>query len=186
MNIFALDNDPTLAAQWQCDKHVVKMIVETAQLLSTAHRILDGDLAVITNYRNGKPSRRKKVWVLEDGDADKAFYAVTHPNHPCNIWCRENASNYSWLYHHFVALVEEYQLRYNRKHATATRLKDFVCAIPQNIPSGKITPFAIAMKSVPECIVESDPVASYRNYYKHKVSTIDMRWKIPEHKPDFL
>ena len=43
MNIFYLDRDPVIAAQMMCDKHVVKMILESAQMLSTAHRVLDGD-----------------------------------------------------------------------------------------------------------------------------------------------
>ena len=44
MNIFYLHENPEICAEYHCDKHVVKMILETAQMLSTAHRIIDGEL----------------------------------------------------------------------------------------------------------------------------------------------
>jgi len=89
VNIFILDSDPVIAAQSQCDKHVVKMILETAQLLSTA--------------------------VIETGG--KALYKPTHANHPCAIWARKSQSNFKWLKRHGLALCEEYTNRYGKVHA---------------------------------------------------------------------
>lgn len=92
MNIFYLHNDPTECAKLHADKHVVKMILEYAQLLSTAHRILDGH-EVIEQTANG---RRIKRWKLES-DLDKVLYKSTHSNHPSAIWVRQNQQNYIWL-----------------------------------------------------------------------------------------
>ena len=67
MNIFVLDEDPTIAAQMQCDKHVVKMIVESAQMLSTAHRMLDGKM-IMKPSKSGK--RMVKYYDLYEGADD--------------------------------------------------------------------------------------------------------------------
>ena len=96
MNIFYLDRDPVIAAQMMCDKHVVKMILESAQMLSTAHRVLDGD---------------------EYADR-RGLYKLAHKNHPSTIWVRSSLENYTWLYDHMVALMEEYTYRYGKHHAT--------------------------------------------------------------------
>ena len=94
MNIFYLDRDPKIAAQMMCDKHVVKMILESAQMLSTAHRVLDGD-----EY------------------ADKnGLYKKAHVNHPSSIWVRCSYQQYKWLYDHMVALMEEYTYRLSLIH----------------------------------------------------------------------
>ena len=90
MNIFYLDEDPKQCAQWHCDKHCVKMILETAQLLSTAH------------------------W--ETGG--KGPYRSTHKNHPCAVWARESLANYNWLVQLGKELCLEYTARYGRSHKT--------------------------------------------------------------------
>jgi hypothetical protein len=86
MNIFILDKDPVLAAQLQCDKHVVKMIVESAQMLSTAHRMLDGKI-VMKPSRSGK--RMIKYYDLYEGandlEAEMLYYSAVHHGHPCTI-----------------------------------------------------------------------------------------------------
>jgi hypothetical protein len=94
MNIFVLDNDTRLAALYHCDKHVVKMILETAQLLCTAHRELDGD----------------------ERAARLSFYRATHKNHPCAKWARETRANYLWLYDLLKWLLHEYTFRYSKVH----------------------------------------------------------------------
>ena len=88
MNIFYLDKDPKKCAEMHCDKHVVKMILEYAQLLSTAHRVLDGN-----------------EWADHVG-----LYKATHKNHPSAIWARESAGNYFWLNKLFQELCKEYTL----------------------------------------------------------------------------
>lgn len=86
MQVFVLDKDPVLAARYHCDKHVVKMIVETCQLLCTAHHL----------HGSEQPPYRK-----------------THVNHPCAIWARESRANYDWLIQLGFALSDEYTLRYH-------------------------------------------------------------------------
>jgi len=86
MNIFVLDYDPINAAKMQCDKHVVKMPLESAQLLCSA-------------FAKGT-----------------APYKQTHTNHPCSIWTRESRENYLWLVEHGIALCDEYTFRYGKIH----------------------------------------------------------------------
>ena len=175
MNIFILDESPVLAAQYQCDKHVVKMIVESAQMLSTAHRILDGKMKVIERIspRSGKP-RKLKVYQLDQHDAD--LYGVTHPGHPSTIWTMATNSNYLWHYHHFIALCDEYTHRYGKKHKTDTKLRGILYNCPQNIPHGPMTKFALAMQSQPQCINHDDPIGSYRAFYQTKQGRFKMKW----------
>lgn len=179
MNIFVLDTDPVLAAQMQCDKHVVKMIVESAQMLSTAHRLLDGAMSVIErkNAKTGK-TRKAKIWQINNSPLDSILYQVAHPNHPSTVWTMECSENYKWHYRHFVALCDEYEHRYGRIHATRQKLKDILSNVPKNIPrrSTELTAFKLAMKSNPECMHPEDPVRSYREFYQTKQARFTMKW----------
>ncbi len=158
MNIFALDQDPKQAAEWMVDKHVVKMILETAQLLSTAHRILDG-----TQYIDKtKTGRNVKRWRLPD-EREQVLYSATHINHPSAVWCRQNLHNYNWLYDHFVALLHEYTYRYGKVHK-CTSMTLHLRFAPLNIELGNLTPVTPAMPD--EYKVPNDHVESYRNYYR--------------------
>lgn len=152
MNIFVLDDNPVVAAMNQCDKHVVKMALESAQMLSSAHRILDGD------------------------DADERLYKIAHPKHPCTLWTMETIANYHWHYNHWQALCMEYEYRYGKSHMSWVKLKDVLKVQPRNIPIGTLTPFRLAMGSNPECMIEGDPVRSYRAFYKTKQERFDMKW----------
>ena len=87
MNIFYLDTNPIKAAELHCDKHVVKMIIEYAQLMSTAHRVLDGELYEDRTANN----RRIKRWRLNNNDMENVVYKASHINHPSAIWTRANA-----------------------------------------------------------------------------------------------
>ena len=184
MNIFILHEDPVKAAQDQCDKHVVKMIVESAQMLSTVHRMLDGSI----EQRPSKSGKRiLKYYKLNDIREDVLYKAVHH-NHPCTVWSRESCCNYTWHYEHFIALCEEYTYRYGRTHSTDTKLRKILKEIPKNIPrnAGR-TAFKLAMSSNPECVVYglggTDAVKSYRNFYKTKEKRFKMDWtkrKVPE------
>lgn len=157
MNIFYLHNDPFLAAQMHCNKHVVKMIVETAQLLSTAHRINDGH-EVTELTQNG---RRIKRYRLSD-DRDNVLYKSTHPNHPSAQWCRESADNYQWLYTLFLALLQEYKVRYNKDHACVKLVRP-LRKVPDRI---NMKPFTEPPPAMPDyCKVKGNSVQSYRNYY---------------------
>ena len=111
MNIFALHIHPTLAAKQHCDKHVVKMILETAQLLSTAHRMLDGDE---TRRPSVSGKTETKYWVMENNNMENTLYRATMMSHPCAIWVRETDANYTWAYNLFVGLCDEYTHRYGK------------------------------------------------------------------------
>lgn len=179
MNIFILDTDPVKAAQLQCDKHVVKMVLESAQMLSTAHRILDGDLTRIPS-KSGKTM--VKAWTLND-DREHLLYKAVHVGHPCTVWTTESSSNYLWHYKHFQALAEEFRYRYNKDHSSWTDLKDVLFHPPKNIKDPGLTPFKLAMGIAPECINESDPVGSYRAFYQTKQRRFSMDWtkrEVPE------
>lgn len=159
MNIFHLDKDPVVAAQMMCDKHVVKMIVEYAQLMSTAHRVLDGEL-YLDKTKNGRNIKR---WRLKPTAQEQLLYKASHVNHPSNIWARDNDKNYRWLYKHFQALCGEYTHRYGRVHATEEKLSSLLWWAPKNINLvGEMTKFVQAM---PDHVKMHDPVEGYRNYY---------------------
>jgi len=139
MNIFYLDRNPIVAAQMMCDKHVIKMILESAQMLSTAHRVLDGD---------------------EHAD-NVGMYKMTHKNHPSTIWVRANSENYDWLQEHMEALLTEYTHRYGKRHATE-RLIHSLWEHPKNITHDDFT-------DPPQCMPDyckgDDAVSAYQNYY---------------------
>lgn len=185
MNIFVLDENPYHAAQMLCDKHAAgKMVVESAQMLSTAHRVLDGKL-VIQN-RNGRNMKHYDLFEGNDDlEAEQMYYRATHINHPCNVWVRESDANYEWLWEHFYALCDEYTYRYGRTHKSSNLLYP-LRSKPINIPIGKLTPFALGMKSTnPECMNEDDPVGSYRAFYQTKQDKFKMVWT-KRQKPEWF
>jgi hypothetical protein len=157
MNIFALSSDPFEAAQMLCDKHCIKMIVETAQLLSTAHRVLDGE-SYTDKTSNGRNIQR---WRLTNG-METQLYKATHVNHPSAVWARESTSNYIWLFSHFEGLCDEYTLRYNKIHLTDEKLRNILYNIPVNIRRGNLTSMPLAM---PDKYKSSHYVDAYRRYY---------------------
>jgi len=170
MNIFILNNDPIIAAQEQCDKHVVKMIVESAQMLSTVHRMLDG----VMERRPSKSGSMLQYWKLND-QRENILYKACHFNHPSTVWTRESKANYQWHYKHFIALCDEYTYRYGKVHSTDTKLRIALQQIPTNIPEKHMTPFKLAMGSNPECMLE-DAVESYRRFYETKQKRFTMIW----------
>ena len=171
MNIFILDNDPVQAAQLQCDKHIPKMVVESAQMLSTVHRMIDGAM----ERRPSKSGSMLQYFKLDDYREDILYKAV-HMNHPCTVWSRENCSNYDWHYKHFIALCNEYTYRYGKIHASETKLATVLRNAPKKIEytTGK-SPFRLAMGSNPECMFE-DAVKSYRAFYQTKQARFAMKW----------
>lgn len=160
MNIFYLHKDPQECARLHCDKHVVKMIIEYAQLLSTTHRVLDGEL-FFDKSKNGRKLRRFKL--LDERD-QKLMLAV-HENHPSNIWLRKSRENYMWLWKMWYHLNREYTYRYGKIHSCMRLLMDLVEA-PKNIPNGKFTPPTPAMPE--ECKITGDSLGSYHKYYIEK------------------
>lgn len=162
MNIFYLHNDPVEAARAHLDKHVVKMILEYAQLLCTSHRIIDGTERVVLS----DSGRKKKVWELDD-DRDTVLYSATHVNHPSAVWARTTSCNYEWLYKLFCATCDEYTHRYGKIHVTDTKLRDVLKRHPKRI--GKSQSWVGPTPAMPdECKVPGDPLASYKRYYIDK------------------
>ena len=169
MNIFYLNNDPKICAEMHLDKHVVKMILEYAQLLSTAHRVLDGTVST----RLSKSGRKQQYYPLAD-ERDNFLYSATHVNHPSAVWVRYSYENYEWLYKLFIALLDEYTHRYGRIHATA-RLIDALHTPPIHIPKGigftEPTPAmpneVKVLREVATDRYEIDSIESYHKYYIH-------------------
>jgi len=160
MNIFYIHDNPVIAAQAMTDKHVVKMILESAQLLSTAHRALDGQEFI----QLSKSGARLRKWNHPDTHMDITLYKSTHLNHPSGIWVRQSAENYMWLYKHFIALSEEYYQRYGKRHASELLLSGLLSKAPNNIPNIRRTPMLVAITDT-QWHVPNNPLQSYRNYY---------------------
>jgi hypothetical protein len=153
MNIFLLDTDTRKCAQYHCDKHVVKMILETAQLLCGVHH-------------------------MTDQVTDQVPYKLSHKNHPCAIWSRESLSNYLYLCDLGLELCKEYTYRYGKRHKSQDVIEWCITNKP-NICDKEFTEPARAMPN--EYKVDS-VVESYRNYYIGEKSKIAV-WKnreIPE------
>jgi hypothetical protein len=158
MNIFVLQPNPDAAARDMCDKHVVKMIVESAQMLSTAHRVLDGTPAI----RLSKIGRKIKHWVHPDADMDQHLCLPTMVNHPCTRWAMQSSANYEWLYDHGIGLLKQYTTRYDKIHSMQSLYMAWLLHPPKNIMTGDLTPFAQAMPDQYRC---ENAVTAYRNYY---------------------
>jgi hypothetical protein len=172
MNIFYLDHNPRKCAEMHNDKHCIKMILEYAQLLSTAHRVLDGTPTVVRRATTGRQQTR---YIL-DGSRDGVLYSATHINHPSAIWVRQSDDNYIWLYNLWRQLMIEYTYRYGKNHA-CEKLIDSLCIVPQNIPNGKFTEPTPAMPD--DVKVAGDSIASYRNYYiNNKTHLASWRGKV--------
>ena len=135
MNIFVLDNHPKRAAKFHVDKHVVKMPLETAQMLCSAHH-MSGTNSLIP-------------------------YKLAYRNHPCTKWVRESYKNYLWLCYLGIEICYEYTYRYNKIHKSQIVIEWCINNTP-NIPKKNITKFAQAMPNKYKC---EDPVKAYRSYY---------------------
>lgn len=162
MNIFYLNSNPEIAAQEHVDRHVVKMILESAQLLCTAHRISDGCLTTISRQTSAGKVRNVKTYVHPNPNLDTLLYSCTHANHPCAIWARETINNYMWLYELFVALCDEYTFRYGKTHKTDSLLREVLRTPPTNI---KRDGFTFPPQAMPTAYKHADAVVAYRNYY---------------------
>lgn len=160
MNIFALDSDPEKAAKYHVDKHTVKMILEYSQLLSTAHRVIDGKEINVLSKTGRKVTRQ----VLPD-NRESILYTATHVNHPSAIWVRESRENYLWCLELLKEVCKEYTYRYGRVHKSeGSGVVRELCSVPSGIKSSALTPVRLAMPD--EYKVAGDHVASYRKYYK--------------------
>jgi hypothetical protein len=177
MNIFYLDPDVNTCAEMHNDKHCVKMILEYAQLLSTAHRVLDGSII----DRLSASGRKQKAYVLAD-NRESSLYSATHINHPSAIWVRKTHQNYIWLSQLLESLCYEYTYRYEKTHKVERDglLQMLTTNIPSNIQIG---PFTAPTPAMPDDVkVPGNSLASYRKYYINNKSHL-ANWKkrqVPE------
>ena len=142
MNIFYLDKDPVKAAQYQYNKHVVKMILESAQMLCTAHHHYAEELGYDNSY---------------------IPYKKAHYNHPSTIWTRQNSRNYYWLYHHMLALGDEYTKRYNKTHLTISKCWQPLQFVPKGMPLGG--PITQPPQAMPDEFKRDCAIHAYWLYY---------------------
>ena len=175
MNIFVLDENPITAAEMMCDKHIPKMVVESAQMLASAVRSWGATDEQFIEYgiltKAGKP------------------YRGGYANHPCTVWAGESNGNFSWLHDHAVALLVEYTHRFGKEHAChmpILKLRQLAVRVTPSMGMAK-TPFALAMPDeyrpeygilTPEQIDADDfnvyhasgneAVQAYRRYYHSK------------------
>ena len=149
MNIFYLDKCPVKAAQVQYNKHVVKMILESAQMLCTAHHCY-GDKDQVENVP----------------------YKQAHLNHPSTVWTRRSKSTYMWLYNHMMALGDEYTKRYGKTHLSITKCKDFLAIPPRHIQGDD---WCQPPQAMPDEYKDECSIQAYWNYYigeKHVVANL--------------
>ena len=140
MNLFYLSRDPVEAARLQCDKHVVKMILETAQMLSTAHLELDGI---------------------------QVAYRATHKNHPSTVWVRSSAAAYQWAFIHMMALGQEYTKRYGKVHKTIAEHAKVLRMLPNALEHCR-KPFDVPPQCMYDECRGPDTVRAYLSYYNVK------------------
>lgn len=157
MNIFVLSLVAETCARSHTDRHVVKMIVESAQLLCGVYTNTTPDLAV--PYKLAK----------------------SHVNHPCSVWARKSFENYSWLLALATALCAEYTHRYKKTHKTQHVIEKLAEMPPPNIPSLGLTAFAMAMPVEYRC---EDEVEAYMTYYRQDKRHL-FKWKERD-MPEFL
>ena len=157
MNIFILDDNPRACAEYHLDKHVVKMPLETAQMLCTAHWITH-----LFGYTpqpiDSDQSKTLREYVKSHSVVP---YKPAMPNHPCTVWVRSSMQNYIWLMVLGIALGREYTHRYGRKHKSSELLLE----LPDiDLPDRGLTTFAQAM---PDEYRNTDPITAYRDYYRN-------------------
>lgn len=194
MNIFYLSEDPAEAARFMVDRHIVKMPTESAQMLSTTHRVLDGRISVfkytnelgrerekkmfvmagetveLVTVKTKTGVRRKPAYVSPDGPT---LYSPTHANHPSAKWTMSGVEQYNWHYELLQEMLKEYTFRYGKIHGVS-KLLGLLKRAPRNIPKGTMwTPPALAM---PDQYKTDDHVESYRKYYIGEKSGF-ARWK---------
>jgi hypothetical protein len=173
VNTFVLSYDPREAARFHCNKHVVKMILESAQMLCTSHwlHLLYSEDKSLNDF---KRVRDAQAWLYENTPKDlQPPWKLTHARHPCTLWTASNVANYSWQLNLCKALLHEYKLRYNKVHKTSYEAKWLSKNLPLGIKEGYLENFPVCMKDDFKVYREDgtiDVVASYKQYYiKDKV-----------------
>ena len=143
MNIFFLDETPKFSAQYLCDKHIPKMLLESAQMLSTAVRKYEED--------------------TETTPLAEPIYKSAYPNHPMTIWVSETLGNFTWALDNAIWINNEYKLRFNKIHKSYKVLKNIIdFELNAHIPEGDFTE---PPQCMPDEYRDKDYVTAYRRYY---------------------
>lgn len=189
MNIFFLSKDVNEAARWMVDKHVVKMPTESAQMLSTAHRILDGEFVRYEYWNERDTTSVRKMWILEGEEIrmgvvnDKfkpvyfhsrgfTLYSPTHVMHPSTQWTMSGCQQYEWHFKLLRAMLSEYTYRYGKIHSVE-KLLPLLAVPPKNMVECDWTEPALAM---PDEYKSDNHVAAYQAFYVGEKSHI-AKWK---------
>jgi hypothetical protein len=175
MNIFVLDENPRIAAQMHCDKHIPKMIIEHAQMMAAAYYSTIG----ITRKKEFPQNQKQidelfKGWPRKKEDGSEWHYSVSHVNHPCTVWTRSSLQNFNWLLECTEELCTEYSRRWENREHFISKIVNWMKNNPPNLKDLSLTPFAQAM---PICYKSQDPINSYRRYYAFKTSYMKVQWK---------
>lgn len=168
-----------MAAIYHCDKHVCKMILESGQMLSTAHWALWLD-KLGKNRSDFRLVRDMKSYLKDNVPKDKQPpWSLTHMNHPCSVWTRETVCNYCWHLRLMRGLLDQYTYRYKKQHAAERVYKWLLKNTPPNISSNMLTQQPVCMPD--DCKVSDNIVECYRAYYKkHKRRFAKWKKNIPE------
>lgn len=176
MNIFVLDTRPHVAAIYHNDSHCNKMVLESAQLLCTAHRVKRGVKGIVKRkLPDGTIQEREKYIMPEHGEHSGMWehergplYWANHINHPCAVWTRSTAARYRWLYALYVNLCREFTHRRKKVHKSQ-ELITILHALPRrmrvdsHLQSYDCGGFVLAMPDEYKC---NSAVESYRAYYR--------------------
>ena len=149
MNIFFLHRSARICARLHCDKHVVKMILEYAQLLSGAWHVLDH------NHSFFEPT-----------------YKLTHKNHPCAKWVRSSVGNYKWLCKLGLSLCKEYTFRYGKVHKS----EEIILNLSEHMIPINEHNFTEPPQAMPDLYKDKDAVFAYHKYYMAEKKHI-LNWK---------
>jgi len=163
MNLFVLAVGVKEAAKAHGDKHVVKMLLEACQMLYTAHWT-----AIYPEIIGKRPKALEVPEHMKDSPLRKGGgtgYRPAHINHPCTKWIRARMGNYEWAAKLALALADEYEFRWpGRVHSCRVHAEWLATHVPPGIPRLPRVDFAIAMDDTFK--VGTNPIASYRNYYR--------------------
>ncbi len=138
VNIFYLHHDPITCAKLHVDKHVVKMILESCQMLCTSWHVIDPEHNIY-----------------------KPPYKQAFKNHPCTKWVRESIQNYQWLCNLGIELCKEYSYRYGKIHTTQKHIEE----LSKNIPLIPDIGFTKPNQAMPDIYKDDDSIAAYHHYY---------------------
>jgi len=144
MNIFFIDKCPIKAARQLCDKHVVKMVLETAQMCSTALH----------------------EWCFEDEPILKEIYKPAYKNHPMTVWVRENDANMTWAVAHGLEIGREYTRRYGKHHKSTAIMKKIAAYMFHDNFDEDFRLHTEPPQCMPDQFKCDDYVEAYRNYYR--------------------